>query len=60
LDKNTIEEFNKVFEEEYICARVKLIYECLENNRYEQAIDILNMIQGKAVAAVAFIFNNKQ
>lgn len=59
MDKNTIEEFNKVFEEEYIIARVKLIYDCLENNNYEQAIDILNMIQGKAVAAVAFIYNNK-
>lgn len=60
MDKDTIMEFNKVFEEEYICARIRRIYECLENNRYEQAIDILNMIQGKAVAAAAFIYNNKQ
>lgn len=60
MDKDTIREFNKVFEEDYICARIRRVYESLEANRYEQAIDYLNMIQDKAKAAVSFIEENKK
>ncbi len=43
--------FNQVWEVEYTITRVKRISEAIENGNYENALDMLNMIQDKAKAA---------
>jgi len=40
--------FEKMWETEYICSRVKRVSEAVERGDYESAIDYLTMIQEKS------------
>lgn len=41
-------DFNRIWETEYLKARVDKITEAVENGNYENAADMLQMIQDKA------------
>lgn len=49
--------FNKEWEVEYICAKVRDISHAVENGNYEHALDMLSMIQSKAKVAEHTIKN---
>ena len=51
--------FEKTWETEYLCDRVKRITEDIKAGRYESALDSLRMIQQKAYDAEYYILNNQ-
>lgn len=55
-----INDFEKTWEVEYICSRVKMVREAVSKGRYEDAKDMLNMIQEKAKSAEYEISNHQK
>ncbi|KJR47383.1 hypothetical protein UF75_2227 [Desulfosporosinus sp. I2] len=53
-----ISSFEKVWETEYLCDRVKRITEDVKKGNYECALDYLRMIRQKAADAEYFIKHN--
>lgn len=47
--------FEKVWETEYLCARVKRISEAVERDNLQAALDMLSMIQDKSKEAERLI-----
>ena len=55
-----IKDFGRVWEAEYIKARVDRILDAVKAGNYESAKDMLKMIQDKARAAVVAIDTSKR
>lgn len=53
-----ISSFEKVWETEYLCDRVKRVKEDVKEGNYERALDYLSMIRQKAADAEYFIKHN--
>jgi hypothetical protein len=56
----SIENIERVWETEYLKARVDRITEAVKNGRYDSALDYLSMIQRKAKDAEILIENMKK
>ncbi|MDO0824045.1 hypothetical protein [Desulfosporosinus nitroreducens] len=50
--------FEKIWETEYLCDRVKRVTDDVEKGNYESALDYLRMIRQKATDAEYFIKQN--
>lgn len=51
-------EFERTWETEYLCVRVKRITQAVKSGDYEAALDFLQMIHDKTRAAEYLIKNN--
>ncbi|EMS72262.1 hypothetical protein [Ruminiclostridium cellobioparum] len=56
----SFENFERVWETEYLKARVDRITDAVKNRRYDSALDYLSMIQSKAKDAEILIENMKK
>ncbi len=50
--------FEKIWETEYLCDRVKRVTDDVKNGNWESALDYLRMIRQKAADAEYFIKQN--
>lgn len=56
---SSLSDFNKVWETEYLVARVKHVTNEVQNGNLDRALDILSMIQDKVSAAEREIKDNR-
>ncbi len=54
-----LDDFNKVWETEYLVARVKRVTDEVQNGNLDRALDILSMLQDKVTAAAREIKDNR-
>lgn len=57
---SSLSNFNKIWETEYLVARVKYVTDEVQNGNLDRALDILSMLQDKVSAAVKEIKDNRQ
>ncbi|WP_434510129.1 hypothetical protein [Desulfitobacterium sp. AusDCA] len=54
-----IDAFEKMWETEYLCDRIKRVTEDVRAGRYESALDYLHMLQDKSRVAAYLITQQK-
>lgn len=48
MENENLRSFEAAWEVEYLCARIKMIEDCVKNKNYSKAYSLLSMIQEKS------------